>query len=265
MIFPERHIFSRSRRRAMSTTSLEIKKHFRMLADPRRRHRRLHKLLDIVVIAISSVTGGADSWREIAAFARRHQTWFRRFLELPEGIPSHDTFERVFARLDPVVFQRCLRDWLLAFSNVVACKHIAIDGKTLRGSRRQGSAWGPLHLVSAWARENHLVLGQVAVEGKSNEITAIPQLLDRLDVHGALVTIDAMGCQRAIAQKIVDGGGDYLLTVKDNQEHLLEDIQQSLPAADEQNFQDLPHDTYETRERGHGRQEYRCYTVLHNI
>ena len=249
----------------MATTSLEIKKHFRILRDPRRRHRRLHRLLDIVVIAISAVTGGAESWREIAAFGRRHETWFKRFLELPEGIPSHDTFERVFARLDPKVFQRCLRDWLLAFSNIVASKHIAIDGKTLRGSRRQRSDLGPLHLVSAWARENHLVLGQVAVEGKSNEITAIPRLLELLELHGAVVTIDAMGCQKEIAAKIRERGGHYVLTVKENQPKLLEDIQESLIHAHDQDFAGIAHDTYETTSQGHGRQEKRHCEIIYDL
>ena len=146
-------------------------------------------------------------------------------LELPNGIPSHDTFERVFDRLKPQAFQACFRDWVQAVSAALRIKHVAIDGKTLRGS---GSAkLGPLHLVSAWATAQHLSLGQVAVDAKSNEITAIPALLELLDLNGALVTIDAMGCQKDIAQKIVDRGGHYVLTVKDNQEHLLEDIQQA--------------------------------------
>jgi predicted transposase YbfD/YdcC len=148
-----------------------------------------------------------------------------------------------------------------AVSAALGIKHVAIDGKTLRGS---GSATlGPLHLVSAWATAQHLSLGQVAVDAKSNEITAIPALLELLDLNGALVTIDAIGCQKAIARKIVDRGGHYALTVKDNQEHLLEDIQQVFAKAIDTDFAGLSHDTYETRERGHGREEYRCYIVLH--
>ena len=244
----------------MQIMSLEIKKHFRNLKDPRRRHGRLHRLLDIVVIAVCAVTGGADDWVEIAAFGRRHQAWFRRYLSLPCGIPSHDTFERVFARLDPQVFQRCLRDWLLAFGNVLGGKHIAIDGKTLCGSG--SSKLGPLHLVSAWATEHHLSLGQVATSEKSNEITAIPALLELLELHGAVVTIDAMGCQKAIASKVVERGGDYVLMVKDNQPKLLEDIQTAVAQVFEGTAGDIRHEQYSTEEHGHGRIEKRHYTIL---
>jgi predicted transposase YbfD/YdcC len=249
----------------MATTSLEIKKHFRNLRDPRRRHGRLHLLLDIVVIAVAAVTGGADDWEEIAAFGRRHHSWFRRFLQLPFGIPSHDTFERVFARLEPLVFQRCLRDWLLALSDVLAVKHVAIDGKTLCGSRRKSSPLGPLHLVSAWATAHHLVLGQVAVQGKSNEITAIPRLLELLELHGAVVTIDAMGCQKEIAAKIRERGGHYVLAVKDNQPNLLEDVQQCFIEAHDKDFVGIAHDTYDTEDKGHGRREKRHYEVLYDL
>jgi len=214
------------------TRSLAIKTHFRHLRDPRRRHRREHLFLDIIVIAICAVIGNADSWRAIALWGRTHETWLRRFLALPNGIPSHDTFRRLFERLDAGAFQRCLRQWLLELRGVLKVSQIAIDGKTLCGSR--SPTLGPLHLVSAWATQCHLSLGQVAVDTKSNEITAIPQLLELLDLHGALVTLDAMGCQKAIAQKIVDGGGDYVLTVKDNQEHLREDIETCVTQALEQ-------------------------------
>jgi predicted transposase YbfD/YdcC len=249
----------------MATTSLEIKKHFRKLRDPRRRHGRLHRLLDLVVIAITAVTGGADTWREIAAFGRRHESWFKRFLSLEHGIASHDTFERLFARLDAAVFQCCLRDWLVALSDVLECAHIAIDGKTLRGSRPAKDNLGPLHLVSAWATQNHLVLGQVAVEGKSNEIAAIPRLLELLELHGAVVTIDAMGCQKEIAAKIRQRGGHYVLTVKENQPHLLEDIQESLVQAHESDFAGVTHSVYDSESKGHGRHEKRHYEVLHDV
>jgi len=221
--------------------------------------------LDIVVIAVCAVTGGADDWVEIAAFGRRHKAWFQRYLALPNGIPAHDTFERVFARLDSQVFQRCLRDWLLAFGNVLGCKHVAIDGKTLCGSRREASPVGPLHLVSAWASANHLLLGQVAVDGKSNEITAIPQLLQLLDLHGAVVTIDAMGCQKEIAAKIRERRGHYVLAVKDNQPHLLQDIQDSLERAHNNDFAGVAHDSYQNQSQGHGRQEKRSCTVLYDL
>ncbi len=249
----------------MHIKSLEIKKHFRRLKDPRRRHGRRHRLLDIVVIAICAITGGADNWEEIAAFGRRHKSWFHRYLALDFGIPSHDTFERVFSRLDPQVLQQGLRDWLVAFGNVLQCKHIAIDGKTLRGSARKTSALGPLHLVSAWASENRLLLGQVAVEGKSNEITAIPKVLEVLALKGAVVTIDAIGCQKEIAAKIRERGGHYLLAVKDNQPNLLQDIQEAFIQAHERDLKRVAHDTYVTESRGHGREEKRTCEVLYDL
>src|SRR6516162_84214 len=240
---------------------LSIPKFFAKLQDPRRAHRRLHRLQDILVIALCAVIAGAQDWQQIVTFGHKRRDWLGGFLELPNGIPSHDTFERVFDRLKPHAFQACFRDWVQAISTALRIKHIAIDGKTLRGS---GSAkLGPLHLVSAWATAQHLSLGQVAVDAKSNEITAIPLLLELLDLNGALVTLDAMGCQKAIARKIVDQGGHYALTVKDNQEHLLEDIQQIFREAFDSDFADLDHDVCWTSERGHGREEYRCYTVLH--
>jgi predicted transposase YbfD/YdcC len=240
---------------------VSIPKYFTKLKDPRRRHRRLHPLQDIIVIALCAVIAGAQDWQEIETFGRKRRAWLQRFLALPNGIPSHDTFERVFDRLNPQAFQACFREWVRAVSAALRIRHVAIDGKTLRGS---GSAQlGPLHLVSAWATAQHLSLGQVAVDSKSNEITAIPALLELLDLQGALVTIDAMGCQKAIAQKIVDQGGDYVLTVKENQPHLLEDIQLRLEQAFDSDFAGLEHDTWEKRERGHGREELRCYTVLH--
>jgi predicted transposase YbfD/YdcC len=245
-----------------SPHDLSVVKYFAQLKDPRRAHRRLHLLQDIIVIALCAVIAGAQDWQEIATFGQKLYDWLKRFLKLPNGIPSHDTLERVFDRLKPQAFQACFRDWVQALQQALRIKHVAIDGKTLRGS---GSAQlGPLHLVSAWATAQRLSLGQTAVDAKSNEITALPALLDLLDVHGALVTIDAMGCQKAIAQKIIDQGGDYILTVKENQKHLLADIQQSFAQAGEIDFAGLEHDTYETRERGHGREEYRCYTVLHH-
>ena len=242
-------------------SDLSIPTYFAKLKDPRRRHRRLHHLQDIIVIALCAVIAGAQDWQAIETFGRKRRAWLQRFLELSNGIPSHDTFERVFDRIKPQAFQACFRAWVQAVSVSLKIKHVAIDGKTLRSS---GSAkLGPLHLVSAWATAQHLSLGQVAVEAKSNEITAIPVLLELLDLQGALVTIDAMGCQKAIARKIVDQGGHYALTVKDNQEHLRADIQQAFEKAFDTDFVGLDYDTYETRERGHGRDEYRCYTVLH--
>jgi predicted transposase YbfD/YdcC len=213
-----------------------------------------------VTIALCAVIAGCNSWTDIAAFGRRRHSWFKRFLTLPNGIPAHDTFERVFERLDPLVFQACFRQWMLALVEVLGVEQIAIDGKTLRGS---GSSYlGPLQLVSAWATKNHLTLGQIAVEAGSNEITAIPKLLELLDLHGALVSIDAIGCQKEIAEAIRAGGGHYVLTVKENQPHLLADIQQCFRQAFETNYAKVDHDTYEAEEHGHGRREQRHYTVI---
>jgi predicted transposase YbfD/YdcC len=245
----------------MAQPRVAIKKYFRKLCDPRVRRRRRHLLLDIIAITICATIGGCDDWQQVETFARARHEWFKTFLRLPAGIPSHDTFERVFDRLDPEEFQACFRDWMQALHEALGLSQIAIDGKTLRGSGAGGNK--ALHVVSAWATANCLSLGQIAVDEKSNEIPAIPKLLELLDLHGALVTIDAMGCQKAIAATVVDGGGDYVLTVKENQEHLLADIRAALNQAYESDFAGLEHDTYETRERGHGRDEYRCFTVLH--
>jgi len=240
-----------------------IKRHFAKLPDPRVRGRTRHRLLDIVVLAICGVIANCDDWPDIVLFARKRQTWFRQFLALPHGVPSHDTFERVFAHLDPCAFERCCIAWLQAVAGLLGLGHIAIDGKTLCGSA--GSKLGPLHLVSAWATQARLTLGQVAVDSKSNEITAIPQLLALLDLKGALVSIDAMGCQKEIAQAIVSGGGDYVLTVKGNQERLLADIQSTVEQALDGNLPGDVVETYTTTECAHGRQEERSYVVIHDV
>lgn len=247
---------------SLTTCQRSILRHFRKLPDPRRAHRRRHLLLDIIAIALCAVIAGAQDWQEIVVFGHKRHAWLRRFLQLPNGIPSHDTFERVFDRLDPQVFQACFRAWIESLQHALSIKHVAIDGKTLRGSGN--GTLGPLHLVSAWASGARLSLGQVAVAEKSNEITAIPELLDMLDLNGAFVTIDAMGCQKAIAQKIIKRGGHYLLAAKENQEHLLTDIQQTLIEADEKGFDGLEQSIYETRGRVRGGDEYRCYRVLHH-
>ncbi len=210
---------------AATTRVGSIHKHFRSLKDPRVVGRTQHRLIDLIVLAICGVIANCDDWPDIALFAQKRASWFQRFLALPAGVPSHDTFERLFAALDVRVFERCCMAWLRDVAQLVGAGQIAIDGKSLCGSA--GAGLQPLHLVSAWATQARLSLGQVAVDGKSNEITAIPQLLELLDLHGALVTIDAIGCQKAIAKKIVAGGGDYALVVKGNQERLLTDIQGS--------------------------------------
>jgi predicted transposase YbfD/YdcC len=246
----------------MVLSSLSVIRFFRPLRDPRRPHLKKHLLIDIVVITLCAVLCGAQDWQQVVTFAGQRRAWLQTFLSLPNGIPSHDTFERVFERLNPQVFQVCFRRWVEALAGVLGLEHIAIDGKTLRHSGNGPKGWKPLHLVSAWATPCHLSLGQVAVDEKSNEITAIPLLLELLELKGALITIDAMGCQKEIAQKIIDGGGDYVLTVKDNQPHLLEDIQACLEKALDANFKDMASDSYQTQERGHGRQETRSYLIL---
>jgi predicted transposase YbfD/YdcC len=200
--------------------------HFENLPDPRLDRTKKHRLLDILVVAICAVIGGADSWPAVVTFGNAKLDWFRRFLELAHGIPSHDTFARVFALLNPHKVQERFQSWLTARCDVPGVKHIAIDGKTLRGSRSgRGAARRALHFVHAWAQEQHVLLAGVATEAKSNEITAIPRLLELLDLHGAFVTIDALGCQKEIAAQIRDQGGHYVLAVKENQPHLYEDIE----------------------------------------
>jgi predicted transposase YbfD/YdcC len=242
--------------------NLAIAKFFRKLKDPRVKRHKKHLLLDIIAIAICAVIAGCDDWQQIETFGDNRIDWLKQFLPLANGIPSHDTFERVFDRLDPAAFQACFRDWMHALCDALGLKHIAIDGKTLCGSR--SGKLKALHLVSAWSVNNQLTLGQVATDAKSNEITAIPQLLELLSLQGALVTIDAMGCQKDIAAQVVAGGGDYLLTVKDNQPTLLADIQDSFIQAHDTNFAGLDYDEYKTIDRGHGRTETRTYTIIKN-
>jgi len=219
--------------------------------------------VDMIVLAVCGVIADCDDWPEIVLFAQKRLTWFKRFLKLPNGVPSHNTFERVFSKLEPRAFQCCCLAWLRAVADLLGMGHIAIDGKTLCGSA--GSPLGPLHLVSAWATQAHLSLGQVAVDGKSNEITAIPQLLELLDLEGALVTIDAIGCRKKIAGRIAAGGGDYVLVVKGNQGQLLEDIQQTVARALDGELPAGAVRTHTTREQGHGRQEERSCVVVRHV
>lgn len=236
---------------------LSLLRYFARLKDPRRLRRCRHRLLDIIAIAICAVIANCNDWQEIEVFARRRLDWFRRFLALPHGVPSHDTFERLFERIDPRAFQACFQQWMGAIAASLGVQQIAIDGKTLCGSAR--SPLGPLQLVSAWATAQHLSLAQVAVAEGSNEIPAIPQLLELLDVNGALVSIDAIGCQKAMAQKVLDGGGDYVLVVKENQPTLLAAIQQQMGEVFDGAVDDYRE--WQTKERGHGRQELRIYTT----
>jgi predicted transposase YbfD/YdcC len=250
----------------MSQSQLSIVEHFADLKDPRREHGKLHRLPDILTIALCAVLAGADSWPEIELFGHAKLDWFRRFLPLPHGIPSHDTFRRVFAALKPAAFQDCFVAWMNAACAVTGLQRIHIDGKSLRASRRrtQGGLCPALHLVSAWAGANHLTLGQVAVAGKSNEITAIPALLQLLDLKGCIVTIDAMGCQKGIAAQIVAGGGDYVLAVKENQGTLYADIAALCERALATDFDGLTYEVFGSDGHGHGRQESRSYLAIYD-
>jgi predicted transposase YbfD/YdcC len=219
---------------------------------------------DIVAVALCAMLSGATSWDTIAAFGRRKVDWLRSLgLQLPNGIPSHDTFNRLFAALQPQAFQDCFHGWLCGVCDALGVVHVPIDGKAARGTR--GPDGTCLHLVSAWAAEGRLTLAQVAVADKSNEITAIPQLLRLLDLEGALVSIDAIGCQKEIAAGVLAAGGDYLLAVKDNQPTLHADIKAAFADARERGLQGISHHTVSTTETGHGRCEERSYTVLYEL
>jgi predicted transposase YbfD/YdcC len=234
--------------------------HFQDLEDPRVERTRKHPLINIVFIAVCAVLSGANSFAAIAEFGGDRRSWFARYLDLSNGIPSDDTFARVLARLDPAAFEKCLLGWIQTVQELSENRLIAIDGKTLRGSydRRDGKAAIPM--VSAWATANALSLGQVVVGAKSNEITAIPALLRLLEITGAVVTIDAMGCQKEIAGLIRDGEGDYVLAVKENQPTLYERVGAAVDEGLEQDAACI--DEYRTEERGHGRQEVRTYAVF---
>ena len=229
---------------------------FAAVPDPRVDRTKRHKLQDILVIAVCGVICGAEHWTDVEMFGKVNEAWFRTFLDLPHGIPSHDTFGRVFAVLDPDAFEAVVQAFVADLAGSSRGKHIAIDGKTLRGSFDQASAKGPLHMVSAWVHENHVAFGQRAVDAKSNEIVAIPELLKLLDVEEATVTIDAIGCQKEIAEQIIDQGGDYVLALKANQQSLYTDVQMYMDDGIANGFTG-EQDFWETVEKGHGRLETR--------
>jgi predicted transposase YbfD/YdcC len=236
--------------------------YFENLTDPRLQRSQRHALLDIVIIALCATLANADGWVDIERFGKAKLSFFRRFLDLPNGIPSHDTFGRVFAKLNPGSFLTCVQHWLASFQASAGGQHVAIDGKTLRGSFDSAAKQNPLHLVSAWACETRLLLGQVAVDQKSNEITAIPQLLELLDIEGDTVTIDAMGCQKDIAAAIIGKGADYVLAVKDNQPTLHEAIHEAFLDYAEQDYAVPSLRRYKTEERSHGRLETREHFIV---
>jgi predicted transposase YbfD/YdcC len=235
---------------------------FGRLYDGRVQGRCEHKLIDIIIIAVCGMITGAESWVEVETFGKEREAWLATVLELPNGIPSHDTIGRVFAALDAEAFQECFTRWVETVYRVTKGQVVAIDGKTARRSHDKTIGKDAIHMVSAWASANGIVLGQRKVDDKSNEITAIPELLRVLDVAGCIVTIDAMGCQKKIAQTIRDEKADYVLSVKDNQAKLHQDIQDWFAYGDQVNFENMESSYYETIDKGHGRIEIRrCWVV----
>jgi predicted transposase YbfD/YdcC len=240
-----------------------IEAHFSGLEDPRIDRQKLHKLLDIIIIAICGVICGADNWVDIEMFGNKKVDWLRQFLELPNGIPSHDTFGRVFGLLDAQQFQVCFMEWARAVNQITSGQVIAVDGKKLCGSLDNYLGKGAIYMVNAWASANQVALGQRQVDEKSNEITAIPELLAMLEIAGCIITIDAIGCQTEIAHQIVTAKADYVLAVKENQPHLSEDITYLFDLylkAD--NPMSYFSDYQKTVDKDHGRIEIRqCWTL----
>jgi predicted transposase YbfD/YdcC len=241
-----------------------IGSYFQSLSDPRHTRNRKHLLVDIVVIAVCGMVCGCDGVTAIRRWATNRVDWLEQFLSLPNGVPSRDCLRRLLMALKPESFQKCFQDWIaqaVRTDDHGPARLVAIDGKTCRRSHDAAQGLGPLHLVSAWASEEGIALGQVATDQKSNEITAIPQLLKQIELKDALVTIDAMGCQKEIARGIAEGGGDFVIAVKDNQPKLREAIESYFHAHLEQDFEDLRRRCHETTEKGHGRLDERAYCL----
>ena len=241
----------------MEAVAAPLLGYFDDLEDPRVNRTKWHELAEVLFIAIAGSIAGADGWRELEAFGHAKRDWLSRYLPLPHGIPSDDTFRRVIARLDPEAFEACFRQWMAAAVVRSQGDLISIDGKTLRGSYDRADGKAPLHMVSAWASANRLVLAQERVEERSNEITAIPKVLELLDLRGSIVTIDAMGTQREIARPVVDGGGDYVLALKSNQPSLYDDVRTFFEEAVARGFRGIEHDYHGHTDGGHGRIEVR--------
>ena len=244
---------------------MQLLRIFRDLPDPRMIGKVTHKLHDILVVTVCAVICGLEHWTQIEDFAKANEDWFKTFLDLSNGIPSHDTFGKVFSVLDPDQFEKSIQEWIHALvGSSTKGKHIAIDGKTVRKSFDRASSKSAIHMINAYVHENHAVFGQLKVDDKSNEITAIPKLLSMLQLKEATVTIDAMGCQRKIAKQIVDKEGDYIFSLKGNQSSLQEDVQFFM---DDLITKDKPDhcDYYETSEKSHGRIETRQYWSCYDI
>jgi len=239
-----------------------IMEHFEEMPDPREATKIEHKLIDIITVTLCAVICGADGWVEVETYGKAKYEWLKGFLELPNGIPSHDTFGRVFGMLDPEAFQSYFLSWVKTVAKVTQGEVIAIDGKKLRRSYDKRLGKNAIHMVSAWATGNHLTLGQVAVEDKSNEITAIPKLLKVLELNGCIVTIDAMGCQKAITRQIIEQKADYNIALKKNQGTLYEDVADLFTYAQEVDFAHMTSDYHKTTDKGHGRIDIReCWTL----
>jgi predicted transposase YbfD/YdcC len=245
----------------MARRKLALVESLSEVVDPRIERTKRHVLSDILTLAVLAVIAGAEGWEDIEEFGHSKHAWLKQYLPLENGIPSHDTISRVFRALQPGEFNAALTQWMETLHEQLGFQQIAIDGKTLRRSHDRSSMRATLHLVSAWSVANQLVLGQEATDAKSNEITAIPKLLQMLELKGAIVTIDAMGCQKEIAARIVDGGGDYVLAVKDNQPTLHAAIQAHFLHLHETDFADCQVRRLTTVDDGHGRQERRSYYV----
>ena len=242
-----------------------ISRHFHNLKDPRKSGMIQHKLIDIITMTICAVLCGADDWVGIETVAKAKENFFRRFLELPYGIPSHDTFNNVFRYLSASELQSCFSKWVNELVTFEQDDVVAIDGKTLRRSYDRQSGKGAIHMVSAWAQRQKMVLGQLKTEEKSNEITAIPILLKLLDIQGCIVTIDAMGCQRKIARTILDRQANYVLALKGNQGNLHKEVKAFFNDAFKTGFMNIPHDYHETIDAGHGRVEVRRYWTVEGL
>ncbi|MCP4371109.1 MAG: ISAs1 family transposase [Deltaproteobacteria bacterium] len=247
-----------------SKRTAPIKNHFSKLSD-HRHHNKLHKLIDIIIIAICAVVSGADTYEQIENFGKKRKKWLSKFLELGYGIPSHDTFGRIFERMNPNEFQDCFKLWIKSVTDQTKGQVIAIDGKTLRRSHDKADDKKAIHMISAWASINQVVLGQLKTEEKSNEITAIPRLLRLLDISGCIITIDAMGTQKKIAQTIINGDGDYVLALKENHKTLFNDTVLFFENKDKMKAEGFIFDEYETVDAGHGRIETRRYAITSNI
>ena len=241
-------------------------RYFEDLKDPRVKRTRHHRLDDILALAILAIICGAEGWTQVEEFARSKRKWLQTFLHLPHGIPSHDTLGRVFAKLDPLAFERCFLAWVQGLTESSGEQALHIDGKTLRRSFDTASSKAALHMISAWSSQAKMVLSQRAIKQKSNEITAIPKLLELVCLHGAVVTIDAMGCQKEIAKKIVQEGGDYILAVKDNQPSLHEDLKLLFDEALANDFEHMGYDYHPGEvEKGHSRLERRRVWVTREV